>query len=145
MQKEYLLIRRQYSSGCDYTIGCGVTVTRISASSLEDALQKLIKLPEDWKQQLENAKDQDQRERILESLVSGQSNFLIDTDDSSERFCAEIDLYEVSSSSNVFPILQGKLKEIRDFEKELQQKEVDEIERKQFERLKKKFEKNISK
>lgn len=140
MQKEYLLIRRQYSSGCDYTIGCGVTVTHISASSLEDALQKLIQLPEDWKQQLENAKNQDEREYIMESLLHGKSCLLIDTDDNdNERFCAEIDLYEIASSTNLFPILQEKLKEIREFDKTLEQKEAENRERREFERLKKKF------
>lgn len=39
---QYYLIERQ-SGGCDYTIGCGIRVTRLNAQTLDEAKEKAAK------------------------------------------------------------------------------------------------------
>lgn len=40
---KFLLVRRQEGIGCDYTIGCGLAVEEIEASSVDAALKRLRK------------------------------------------------------------------------------------------------------
>ena len=38
----YLVCRKQYGEGCDYTIGCGMVFDFLEASSIEDAVEKIV-------------------------------------------------------------------------------------------------------
>jgi hypothetical protein len=122
MSKTYLYIRRQ-NGGCDYTIGCGISIEEIRAKSLEDAIDKIIDLPKDWKESWD------------EDMIYGTGLARIDDDiDGAE-------LIEITSSTDIMPILQAKLKEVKAFQEEAEKKVNEDIERKKYEELKKKFEK----
>ena len=39
---KYLVCRKQYGDGCDYTIGCGMKYDYIEAQSIQDVINKIV-------------------------------------------------------------------------------------------------------
>ena len=133
--KTYLLYREQ-SDGCDYTIGCGRSLTSIKASSMEEALEKIAGLDPDWKSEISESES---REDYIFSIIN--DSYLANADLDNEQSCIEMTLYEVSNEKNILPILRKKIDELKEFKIVLDKKSQDRQELKEFERLKKKFEK----
>jgi hypothetical protein len=127
---KYYYIRRQ-SQGCDYTIGCGISVKEIRAKSKEEAIEKIIGLPDDWKEWDDDS--------LHDNLCS--SGLADVAEDAWERKICSAELIEVNNSIDLMPILKFKLKEIQDFRSERKKKAAEDEEKLQYEKLKKKFEK----
>jgi len=132
---KYYLIRVQAEQGCDYTIGCGVDVTQISAKNLGEAIQKVVGVPSDWRSTFsEGWEDYIYNEGHLGDAVIDR-----------ERQIESVSLLEVNEEIDMMPILKAKLAEIKSHfqylrdEKDLEAKEARDLA--EFERLKKKFKK----
>lgn len=134
--KTYLVVRRQ-GGGCDYTIGCGISVGSFQAESMEAAERKIVDLDDDWKKQAKEAEDP---LYYLDLCIRESSIFDVDPrNDCSE--CEEVSLYEISDSLDMVPILKEKLADINGFKKELEAEATQARDLKEFERLKKKLRK----
>ena len=94
-------------------------------------------LPSDWKEQfLKDHAD-------LSDLEDYLHDYLADTmvgDLTRENPIVEAEIVEVTNKVDLIPILEDKLKEAEDFKQKLQTESSERYERKQYERLKKKFE-----
>lgn len=134
--KTYLLYREQ-EGGCDYTIGCGLSVSTIRANSMEEAIAKVVGT-KDWKKE---ALEDESYEDFLDELV--HDTYLLNANENrdNDRACCEMTLYEVSEKKNMLPLLRKKLADIKEFRESLDQKAQSEHELKEFERLKKKLKK----
>lgn len=136
MSKTYLYIRRQ-ENGCDYTIGCGISVQHIKANSKEEAIKKIIDLPDNWKQELKTWIDEDgdidgcYHDTICDTGMGD----IMDRDNPIQN----ADLIEVSDETDMMPILEAKLAEAEAFKKELLNAQKEKAELEQYEKLKKKF------
>lgn len=115
--KKFLLVIRQ-SSGCDYTIGCGVSVYEMSAESMKEAIVRATGMSNDWKSEIEDYDEDDlydwQRETLLHDLES-------------ENDIISIDLIEVGEEVDLIPILEKWKKEVDEFKeqkKEAAEKEL---------------------
>lgn len=128
--KTFLLIKQQ-DNGCDYTIGCGVTVSLFKAESMEAAKKKLINLDDNWKKECQN-NDNSIDFLLHEGLISY-------VNEESDFCCTEIELYEVSDSFNMIPLLKEKTAEIEAYQKQLEEEEITAHDIKEFERLKNKL------
>lgn len=132
--KTYLLVRRQ-GGGCDYTIGCGISVSSFQAESMEDAERKIVDLEEDWKKQAREAEDPFY---YLDLCIRESHIFDVDPRNDCSA-CEEIELYEISDSLDMVPILREKLNNINAFKRELEAEVVKARDLAEFERLKKKL------
>lgn len=126
---KYYLFRRQSGQGCDYTIGCGLSLERLSAKTKEEAIEEVIDLPDDW-QEIE---DEDELHDIL--CDTGLS----DADPAGFRPMSEVTLLEVASETDLLPILRAKLAEVNALKEKRAAQRQEEAERAQYEKLRKKF------
>lgn len=110
MPSKYLLVRRQ-SSGCDYTIGCGISITELQAKSLEDAKEEAVE------------------------EIGGYWKGTWDYSISSAEILVVEQRIDLASTLNQ----AAKRREAE--KQELAKKETEEAERAEFERLKNKFSK----
>lgn len=134
--KTYLFYRKQ-EGGCDYTIGCGQTIDVFQASSMEEAVEKIVGPDIDWrKKALESKYGHDS---YLSDYL--HSRYLSNADDNPDNdcSCSKMFLYEVSAEQDILSILKQKIVEVKAFGKELDQKEQEREELAQYERLKKKL------
>lgn len=128
--KTFLMLKEQ-GGGCDYTIGCGINYEILRAASMEDAKRKALDLPDNWKDVCKDPDDCD--ELISDSLL----RYVGDHDSS----CESITLYEIVDSFDLMGLAKEKITEIETYSEYLKLKEKEEEERKQYEKLKKKFDK----
>ncbi len=132
---KYYLVRYQKGQGCDYTIGCGLDVEQISAKNMDEAIKKVIGIPDDWKETFNEG---------WEDYIYDDGH-LGDAEIDSERQIESVSLLEVNEEINMMPILKAKLAEMKSHfqflrdEKDLAAKEARDLA--EFERLKKKFKK----
>jgi hypothetical protein len=137
MSKKYLYIRRQ-SGGCDYTIGCGISIQEIHASSREDAIQKIINIPDDWQDQFQEHNNN--IEDYSHAYISDSG--LIDVrNDKYDEGISGATLIEISDEIEMLPILSAKLDEMKAVISEIKNKAHEDDERKLYEKLQKKFNK----
>lgn len=136
MSKKYYYIRRQ-ENGCDYTIGCGVSIQLIRADSREEAIKKIIDLPDNWKQELKDwiSEDGDIDGCYHDTIADTALGDITDRDNP----ITSADLIEVSDEIDMMPILEEKLAEAEAFKKELLDAQKEKAELEQYEKLKKKF------
>lgn len=126
--KRFLVVMRQRGKGCDYTIGCGTRTSIVYANSKEEAIQGFTLQPESWKEYI------DEHCELDDMLYDTYADY-VDTD--SEVRCNEITLYEISSETNLIPLIKESVDEVRNYLKEVQTKKKEEAEFEHF----KKFEK----
>jgi hypothetical protein len=124
---KYFYVREQ-GGGCDYTIGCGISVEEIRAKSLDEAIEKVVGLPEDWKEYCE------EDDYFCDSGIYEISSR------AEERKIKYARLFEVNKVVDMIPILQKHLNEVEAYRAELKIKNAADAELKQYEKLKKKFE-----
>lgn len=139
MSKRYYYIRRQ-NGGCDYTIGCGISIQTIRASSKEEAIKKIIDLPDNWKQELKEWVDQEggDVDGCYHDTIADSGMGDIMPDDYVTRI-SSAELIEVTDEIDMMPILRAKLAEAEAFRKELSDAQKEKAELEQYEKLKKKF------
>ncbi len=131
-KKQFLLVLEQEGNGCDYTIGCGISIQTIWADSKEGAIAEINSLPENWQAEIDE--DGDCNDILCDTLADNISN-------DSERKCSSITLYEISSSTNMIPEIKKMVDEVNLYEKNVQDKIKEKSELEQYKKLKKKFEK----
>jgi hypothetical protein len=137
----YFYIRRQ-SGGCDYTIGCGISVEELSADNMEDAIKEVIDLPDDWKSQCEEGGEDNFDDNLHEMLADcGLGDIL----DRNEFRIESGEILEVKNIVNMMPILKEKLQEVYAFKKEFEDKTQSDSERALYEKLHKKYGKKTKK
>jgi hypothetical protein len=131
----YFYIRRQ-SGGCDYTIGCGISVEELLADNMEDAIQEVIDLPNDWKSACEDGGEDNFDDYLHDMLAdSGLGDIL----DRNEFRIESGEILEVKNIVNMMPILKEKLQEVYAFKKEFEDKTQSDSERALYEKLHKKY------
>jgi len=136
--KDFIYIRWQAGGGCGHTIGCGVTVQDISAESREEAIEKIIDLGADWKEKLAaDIADDGDVEGWFDDFICDSGVYDVSSDN--EFRISEGILYEVKSAMGMKPILKKKLAEANAFKTELLKKAAEDLEKQQYEALKKKF------
>lgn len=137
MSKTYYYIRRQ-ESGCDYTIGCGISVRIIRAASKEEAIKKIIDLPDNWKEELVKWVDEEggDIDGCYHDTICDTG--LGDVMEDDNPICSA-DLIEVDDELDMMPILEAKFAETEAFKKELQSRAQEAAEREQYEKLKKRY------
>lgn len=137
MSKTFLYIRRQ-DKGCDYTIGCGISVSYIKADSKEEAIKKIIDLPDNWKEELEEwIKEGDDIEDCYHDTIADSGLGYIMSDEYNSINSAT--LIEIVDEIDMMPILEEKFAEAEAFKKGLMNKANEDAELKQYEKLKKKL------
>lgn len=109
--KKFLLIERQ-NGGCDYTIGCGIRTSVILANNVSEAKEKIYnQIGSSWHGKYED-------------------------------YISNVNLYEISKEiTDIEEYLNNKKEERLIAEKIEANKKQDELERIEFERLKRKFSK----
>ncbi len=140
---KYYLYRRQKNKGCDYTIGCGVQLKSLRATTREEAIKEIVGLTSpNWKEELvQSAKDVGYSvDDYVHDYVMDDHTHLGDVDPKSEFAMSVVSLLEVNEEINMVPVLKSKLEELKAFQKELNDKEREKSERAQYEKLKAKFE-----
>jgi len=131
----YFYVRRQ-SEGCDYTIGCGISVEELAAKTMEEAIDLAIGLPDDWKSQCESGDEGDFDDNLHDMLAdSGLGDIL----DRNEFRIESGEILGVTQITDMMPILKNKLKEVYAFKKEFEDKNMNEAERALYEKLHKKY------
>jgi hypothetical protein len=146
MSKKHFLYIRAQSNGCDYTINCGTDVEDIYADSLEEAIDKVIDL-KNWKQEVDSFLKKDDPSDCLEDFCL--EDFIADSGLASLQYdenpIGYMHLFEVTNSIDMEKVMRKKLKEIKSYykssRKEIEIKREQFSERKEYERLKTKFEK----
>jgi hypothetical protein len=131
MSKLFLLVMHQ-DGGCDYSIGCGTTVSTIHANSKEEAIESAIKLRKNWKELITEKKYE--ITDVLDTAI-----YVLKYSDTA---CDEISLYEISDKINLIPIITKTIEEIEKYQKTLIEKNKEENEFKKYQELKAKFEGN---
>jgi len=137
--KKFIYIRRQ-NNGCDYTIGCGISIKFIEAVSKKDAIKKIKNIDDTWKEYLQQAFEDGDLEVSFNEYIS-ESGLRDAMNDKSAGYIAdEAYLYEILSETDMMPVLRDTLKEMSDFKDKLFKQAEEKAERIQYEKLKKKFE-----
>jgi hypothetical protein len=132
--KKFLLVERQ-SGGCDYTIGCGIRVTTITAESLEDAIKQCGgNLTEEDLRKDEDEDDEDEDYDDEYSLIS-------DYQAKNEHGINSAFLYEIASSTNLEKPILSSRSVLNKLKKEAKEKEQEKKELEELKRLKKKYNK----
>lgn len=130
---EYWLLRKQ-SSGCDYTIGCGTSFSKLRASTKAEAILEITGLGENWKEQVLNG-DMKFNEDFL-----CDCGYLSDIEPSEwSSSIKSIQLIEVSGSFDMIPTMKAKLAEAKAFEQELNAEKQKKSDLETFEALKEKL------
>ena len=141
---KYYLYREQRNEGCDYTIGCGVQLKSLRATTREEAMKEIIGLVSpNWKEELvQAAKDCGYSvDDYVHDYVMYDSTYLGDVDPAGDRVMSDITLLEVNDEIDMMPLLKSKFEELKSFQKELNEQEKEAAERAQYEKLRKKFDK----
>lgn len=125
------MVRRQ-NNGCDYTIGCGISISELKASSMAEAIENAIDLDPNWK---EKAKSAFASDYIDDMIADSALGYL-----SRENPIVKAEILAVVESVDLIPIIVAKLQEIDAFKDALLKETQEEKERDQYKRLKKKFE-----
>ncbi len=109
--KQFLVVRRQASEGCDYTIGCGIDTFTIQAEDFPHAFFKACDLSHDWEEILkENVKKLESPEEVEDYL----DDWLADLPRlKGEGALSHIDIYEIGASLNAIPLLEAVHEEVR--------------------------------
>lgn len=110
-------VEQDKGCGCDYTIACGKVIIGLKSENKEDALKEL-------------------KEKIV-GKYNKKENYFIDGMNYCEGGLDRVTLYEVSSSERM--PLDKWIQEAKDILESFEEKETEEAERKEFERLNKKF------
>ncbi|HLG27735.1 MAG TPA: hypothetical protein VI423_08115 [Paenisporosarcina sp.] len=131
MELKYYMVRRQ-NNGCDYTIGCGISISELKASSMAEAIENAIDLDPNWK---EKAKSAFASDYIDDMIADSALGYL-----SRENPIVKAEILAVVESVDLIPIIVAKLQEIDAFKDALLKETQEEKERDQYKRLKKKFE-----
>jgi hypothetical protein len=123
--KQYIVIEYQ-TGGCDYTIGCGYRITTFEAQNWEDAVNTVLtKEGEDYPgNYLLNERKWKPKQYIISCFER-------------ENGASHVMLVEVSCSMQLDDLILKRLGDVA----KAKEKEKEDAERKEFERLKKKFEK----
>lgn len=124
---KYLVLYTGYGQGCDYTIDCNKTWSFIEAESMQDAIKELMgDNPEDW------------TDNEFDTFDYGYAEWLrCGTKD--ERSYSKIEIFEISNSFDLTPICYEYRSALKAREDVAKKKRSEEKERKEYERLKKKF------
>lgn len=142
--KKFFYIRKQ-SEGCDYTIGCGISMRIINAPSKEEAVKKIIDLPDNWKQELQNFIEREggDIDGYYHDTIADSGLGMIMPDEYENKITSAflLEISDESCETDMLPILKDKLSETESFKKELLLKSQEVAEREQYEKLKKKFDK----
>ena len=140
---KYFLLREQAGQGCDYTIGCGITFEPLRANTMDEAITEVMGISDDWKTEiLQGSKNTGYSvdDYIHDYILCGGSG-LSDVEGNTERRMVTIRIYEVSNEVDMRPALTKRYDEIKAWQQELKCKEQEKAEYRQYEKLKKKFEK----
>ena len=138
--KSYYVIRRQ-SAGCDYTIGCGISVEQINAKNMEEAIEQAIELPADWEARALKAINDGKNcaDWINDNLICGS---LLGNKSAWEHKLKSVIIVEVTGKEvEVLPMVDKKYDEVMAFQKAHEVKAEEKEERKLLEKLKRKYEK----
>lgn len=141
MKKHFIYVRTQ-ESGCDYTIGCGISLEDIYADSKEDAIKQIIALSDSWKEDLREWIKQEDGD-----IDGCYHDTMVDTgltdvmDDPYVTKPNNLYVLEIADSFSMIGILKLKLRAAEDFKAELLKEAKESSEKEQYEKLKKKFEK----
>lgn len=130
----YFVVMRQ-NNGCDYTIGCGISIEELSAKNMDEAIEEVMDIP-NWKEDFENVDDGDFEDTFHDYVADSGLGMI---QDSNEMRINECTILEVSTEKDIMPIMIKKLKELYAYKNARLQKSADNAERIEYERLKKKF------
>lgn len=139
MNKKYFVYKIQKQEGCDYTIGCGISLEELEATSMNEAIEQVIDLPDSWREDFKKM-DKDEwhdyiHDTILDRIRCSSSK---DEKEFNREFeLEEINILEVSKVVDLIPLIKSKKEEVHLFLSK--EKKSDEF--KEYKRLKKKFEK----
>src|SRR5574343_96266 len=129
---KFVSYQQQEGYGCDYSIGCGMRTEVIEANSLEKALDKILKLPDNW-DEIENPDSFHDR-----VIIEAASRVL---DRERENQLAQWKLYQIAEEEVDLMTLVEKEKQLLDSQLEKIKTNIKDKEDKlKYEKLKKKFE-----
>ena len=128
---KFVSYQQQEGYGCDYSIGCGMRVEIIEANSLEKALDKILKLPDNW-DEIENP------DSFHDRVIIEAASRVLDSE-RGDRL-AQWKLYQIAEEVDLMPLIE-KQKQLLDSQLEKIKTNIKDKEDKlKYEELKKKFE-----
>jgi len=136
---KYYLYKQQEGQGCDYTIGCGMVLEELEATTKEEAIEEIIGLEDDWKENI--VKDAAKKGYSIEDYINDYiiCDSALSYVDDDERSLEECVLLEVADEIDMMPKLTAVFNEIEKFKQEIEQQSSEKEERQQYEKLKKKY------
>lgn len=138
---KFFLLREQKGSGCDYSIGCGLTFEELRSTNQADALKEISGLSDNWKDEIiKGAANTGYSigDYIHDYVISNSGLSDVASDDDGPHV-DRITLFAVAETWDITSTLKGLLAEVKSFESEFHQHEKEKAERAQYEALKKKY------
>jgi len=140
----YFVVKTQ-EGGCDYTIGCGISIEMLSATTMQKAIDEVIGLQDGWKEELQQefdaAKD---KESFLQDARYDWAEDLSCVAASTEQRCEyHIDgcyILAVADKVDIFDDMVEAKDEFNDFIDSLRAEIDKEKRRAEYEKMKKEFE-----
>lgn len=129
---KFLVLYTGYGTGCDHTIDCNKTWSFMEAESMQEAINELMgDSPEDWT---------DDEFESFEKWCNG-SELWLRCGTKEEHSYSKVEIFEISNSFDLTPLCQKYRTVLAARKAVYKKKKSEEKERKEYERLKEKFEK----
>ena len=132
---KYYLYRKQSGQGCGYSIGCGETLNSLRGKTKEEAIKEAIGIPDNWKDQITDKDGNIDEDELHDYLCDTGLRHL----DQGEFRLDQCLILEINEEIDIFPLLKARQAEVTKILDELRTSNSLEMEKAEYERLKKKF------
>lgn len=133
--KRYYLIERQ-GGGCDYTIGCGLRISKLDATTMSEAIVAAIGDINELLNDEEIIEDED----YLHDTIVDNFQLVHRYQDGDMYGVDEAEILEVTDSLDLDDIIHIAQKRLEDVKSQIAAKKKEAEDRKKYEELKKRFE-----
>lgn len=128
---KFISYQQQKGYGCDYSIGCGMRVEIIEANSLEKALDKILKLPDNW-DEIENP------DSFHDQVIIEAASRVLNSERGDQ--VAQWKLYQIAEEVDLMPLVKKQKKLLDSQLEKIKTNIKDKEDKLKYEELKKKFE-----
>ena len=139
MARYYLIARQESGYGCDYTIGCGISINEIDGvKTMQEAVDSVVKIDMD---QIEKDLDinDDDFEGELSDYINDYYNLLRNYKNNEGSNIVNVEILEVTSSIDLNDHIVAAQKKLKSIKKQIKTTLKEKQERATYEALKQKY------